>query len=134
MFVIKMAAVLLTSLIMPAAIPRAQSTPIINYEGEKVTAIDLASRPEADVDYLRALIVQQVGQPYSKANNSDPGARLAIQERLASNLLFTFATDLTDTQNEVVQVKYQTRSRLSISLTRDEYGSYAIEIKTRKTF
>jgi hypothetical protein len=28
----------------------------------------------------------------------------------------------------------QTRRRLSISLTRDEYGGYAIEIKTRKTF
>jgi hypothetical protein len=33
-----------------------------------------------------------------------------------------------------VQLKYQTRGRLSLSLTRDEYGSYAIEIKTRKTF
>jgi hypothetical protein len=31
-------------------------------------------------------------------------------------------------------VKYQTRGRLSFTLTRDEYGSYALEIKTRKTF
>jgi outer membrane protein insertion porin family len=47
----------------PAA--RAQTNGAINYEGEKVTVIDLASQPEADVDYLRALLLQQVGQPYS---------------------------------------------------------------------
>jgi outer membrane protein insertion porin family len=44
---------------------RAQTDGAVNDEGEKVTAIDLASRPEADVDYLRALILQQVGQPHS---------------------------------------------------------------------
>jgi translocation and assembly module TamB len=72
--------------------------------------------------------------PSLGGNNSNPGARVAIQQRLTSNILFTFATDLTNTQNEIVQVKYQTRRRLSLSLTRDEYGSYAIEVKTRKTF
>jgi translocation and assembly module TamB len=72
--------------------------------------------------------------PSLGGNNSDPGARVAIQERVASNILFTFATDLTNTQNEVVQVKYQTKGRLSFTLTRDEYGSYALEIKTRKAF
>ena len=72
--------------------------------------------------------------PSLGGNNNNPGARVAIQQHVTSNILFTFATDLTDTQNAVVQVKYQTRGRLSFSLTRDEYGSYAIEIKTRKTF
>jgi translocation and assembly module TamB len=72
--------------------------------------------------------------PSLGGNNNNPGARVAIQQRVSSNILFTFATDLTDTQNAVVQVKYQTRGRLAFSLTRDEYGSYAIEIKTRKTF
>jgi hypothetical protein len=37
-------------------------------------------------------------------------------------------------QNEVVQVKYQRRGRLSLSSTRDEYGSFAIEAKIRKKF
>src|SRR5579863_10459174 len=59
------AAILLMFLITLCPPARAQTNSAINYEGEKVTAIDLASQPEADVDYLRALLLQQVGQPYS---------------------------------------------------------------------
>ncbi len=58
-------AVLLMLSVAVGSAARAQTSDAINYEGEKVTAIDLASRPEADVDYLRALLLQQVGQPYS---------------------------------------------------------------------
>jgi outer membrane protein insertion porin family len=58
-------AVLLMLMVALGPAARAQTNAAINYEGEKVTAIDLASRPEADVDYLRALLLQQVGQPYS---------------------------------------------------------------------
>lgn len=61
------AAILVTVLIMAGALARAQSVPAVNYEGENVIAIDLASRPEADVEYLRDLIVQKPGQPYSNA-------------------------------------------------------------------
>jgi outer membrane protein assembly factor BamA len=58
-------AVLLMLLVAVGPSTPAQTNNAINYEGEKVTAIDLTSRPDADVDYLRALILQQVGQPYS---------------------------------------------------------------------
>src|SRR5580700_1377601 len=61
------AAILPAFLIWLGPVARAQTLPGINYEGENVTAIDLASRPEADVEYLRALIVQKTGQPYSNA-------------------------------------------------------------------
>ena len=58
-------AVLPMLLVAVGPVARAQTNGAINYDGEKVTAIDLASQPEADVDYLRALLLQQVGQPYS---------------------------------------------------------------------
>jgi outer membrane protein insertion porin family len=58
-------AVLLMLLVAVGPAARAQTNGALNYEGEKVTAIDLASQPEADVDYLRALLLQQVGEPYS---------------------------------------------------------------------
>jgi len=61
------AAILLMFLIVAGPMAHAQTVPSVNYEGENVTAIDLASRPEADVEYLRALIVQKTGQPYSNA-------------------------------------------------------------------
>ena len=49
------------------AVALAQTPANLNYEGETVTAIDLASRPEGDVEFLRSLIIQQPGQPYSNA-------------------------------------------------------------------
>jgi len=100
---------------------------------ESVIANRLSSQVTNRLEKLTGISQLQI-DPSLSGNNSNPGARVAIQQRVTSNILFTFATDLTDTQNAVVQVKYQTRGRLSFSLTRDEYGSYAIEIKTRKTF
>lgn len=101
---------------------------------ESVIANQLANKEVSNRLQKLTGISQLQLDPSLGGNNSDPGARVAIQERVASNILFTFATDLTNTQNEVVQVKYQTRGRLSFTLTRDEYGSYALEIKTRNTF
>jgi translocation and assembly module TamB len=100
---------------------------------ESVIANGLTSQVSSRIEKLVGISQLQI-DPSLGGNNSNPGARVAIQQRLTSNILFTFATDLTNTQNEIVQVKYQTRRRLSLSLTRDEYGSYAIEVKTRKTF
>ena len=61
------AATLLVVSILAGSAADAQSAPAVNYEGENVMAIDLASRPEADVEYLRGLIVQKTGEPYSNA-------------------------------------------------------------------
>ncbi len=44
-----------------------ETSPNTNYEGERVTGVDLASRPGADVEYLRSLVAQQPEQPYSNA-------------------------------------------------------------------
>jgi outer membrane protein insertion porin family len=75
------AAILPAFLIWLGPVARAQTLPGINYEGENVTAIDLASRPEADVEYLRALIVQKTGQPYSNAKiQQSIAALLATRE------------------------------------------------------
>jgi translocation and assembly module TamB len=100
---------------------------------ESAIANGLTSQVSNQIEKLAGISQLQI-DPSLGGDNSNPGARVAIQQRLTSTILFTFATDLTDTQDAVVQVKYQTRGRLSLSLTRDEYGSYAIEAKIRKKF
>jgi len=100
---------------------------------ESAIANGLTSQVSGRLEKLTGISQLQI-DPSLGGNNSNPGARVAIQQRLTSTILFTFATDLTDTQNEVVQLKYQTRGRLSLSVTRDEYGSFAIEAKIRKKF
>ncbi len=100
---------------------------------ESAIANGLTSQVSNRIEKLAGISQLQI-DPSLGGDNSNPGARVAIQQRLTSTILFTFATDLTNTQNEVVQVKYQSTGRLSLSLTRDEYGSFAIEAKIRKKF
>ena len=72
--------------------------------------------------------------PQLGGNQGNGASQLAIQERVTKNLFFTFATDVTTTQGEVVQVEYQITRKYSMSAIRDQTGGYQIEIKSHKTF
>ena len=67
-------------------------------------------------------------------NNSDPGARIAMQKRVTNDFLFTFATDVTSTQRELIQGEYQFTKRWSVSVTRDENGGFAVDGKYHKRY
>ena len=72
--------------------------------------------------------------PQMGGNGSNPGARLAIQQRVTKNLFFTFATDVTTTQGVAVQVEYQVTPKYSLSTTRDQNGGYTVQVKMHKKF
>jgi translocation and assembly module TamB len=72
--------------------------------------------------------------PQMGGNGSNPGARLAVQERVTKNLFFTFATDVTTTQGVAVQVEYQLTPKYSVSTVRDQNGGYSLEVKMHKKF
>ena len=65
---------------------------------------------------------------------ANPGAQVAIQQRVTGNILFTFSTNVTTTQNQTVQVEYQPKRQVTISVIRDEYGGYGIDLKLHKVF
>ena len=64
----------------------------------------------------------------------NPADQLGIQERVTGNVLFTFSTNVTTTQNQTVQVEYQPKRNVTVSVIRDEYGGYGIDVKLHKTF
>jgi translocation and assembly module TamB len=72
--------------------------------------------------------------PQIGGNQGNGGSQLAIQERVTKNLFFTFATDVTTTQGQVVQVEYQITKKYSMSAIRDQTGGYEVEIKSHKSF
>jgi len=72
--------------------------------------------------------------PTLGGNNTDPGARIAMQKRVTNAFLFTFATDVTSTQREIIQGEYQFNKRWSASVTRDENGGFAVDGKYRKRY
>ena len=67
-------------------------------------------------------------------NNSNPGSQLAIQQRVSGNILLTFSTDITNSQNESVQIQYQINKRVAVSVLRDENGGYGIDVHYRTVF
>jgi translocation and assembly module TamB len=72
--------------------------------------------------------------PTLGGNDTNPGARVAFQKRLTGHLLFTFATDVTSAQRELIQGDYQFNRRWSADVVRDENGGFAVDGKYHKRF
>jgi translocation and assembly module TamB len=99
---------------------------------ESVVASAAGSQVASQVQKLTG-ISQLTLNPLA-GNNQNPGSQVAIQQRVSGNILLTFSTDITSTQNESVQVQYQARKNVSISVLRDENGGYGIDVHYHKVF
>lgn len=67
-------------------------------------------------------------------NNQNPGSQITIQQRVTGNLLVTFSTDITSAQSQTVQLKYQAKRNVSVSILRDENGGYGLDVRFHKSF
>jgi translocation and assembly module TamB len=67
-------------------------------------------------------------------STQNPGAQLAVQQRVTGNLLVTFSTDITSAQTETVQILYEFNRSVSVSVLRDENGGYGLDIHYHKVF
>jgi len=92
-----------------------------------------ASQVSSGVQKLAGLSSLSI-DPTLGGNDSNPGARVAMQKRITSSFLFTFATDVTSTQREIIQGEYQFNKRWSASVTRDENGGFAVDGKYHKRY
>ena len=58
---------------------------------------------------------------------ANPSARIALQQRVTKNFLFTFSTDISQPGTEQVQGEYQFNPRWSVRVTGDELGGVAVD-------
>ena len=58
---------------------------------------------------------------------ANPSARIALQQRVTKNFLFTFSTDVSEPGTEQVQGEYQFNPRWSLRVTGDELGGVAVD-------
>jgi translocation and assembly module TamB len=65
---------------------------------------------------------------------SNPGANITVQQRVTSKIFVTFSTDVTSTQNQVIQLEYKHSPRLSFSGTRDQNGGVAFDARIHKAW
>lgn len=65
--------------------------------------------------------------PLLGGQNSNPSARIGLQKRVSKNFVFTFSTDVTQPQAEIIQGEYQLTKRWSVSVVRDQSGGFAVD-------
>jgi translocation and assembly module TamB len=65
--------------------------------------------------------------PLFTSNSRNPSARIALQQRVTKNFLFTFSTDVTQPGSEAVQGDYQITKRWSVSVSREQRGGVSID-------
>ena len=100
---------------------------------ESVLAEGVSSQVGSRLGKLAGLS-QLTIDPSLGGNQQDPGARVAIQQRVTGSLLVTFSTDVTTAQSEAIEVEYQPKKQVSFSVLRDENGGYAIGVRIHKAF
>jgi translocation and assembly module TamB len=86
----------------------------------------IAGISELSIDPVLAGGGQSTGQ--------NPGARITVQQRVTGNIFVTFSTDVTSTQDQVIQLQYQLTPRVSISGTRDQNGGFGFDTRIKKTW
>jgi translocation and assembly module TamB len=72
--------------------------------------------------------------PLIGGNNTNPSARIGIQKRVTKNFTFTFSTDVTQPQSEIVQGDYQLNKRWSVSVVRDQSGGFSVDGRYHTNF
>lgn len=65
--------------------------------------------------------------PSFSGSNGQPSARVTLQQKIASNLTFTYITDVTQTNSEIVRVQLDITPKVSAVALRDYNGNVSLE-------
>jgi translocation and assembly module TamB len=99
---------------------------------DSMVASEAASQLSSSVQRLAGISSLQIDP--TLGGNSNPSARIAIQQRVTKNLLFSFSTDVSQPGSEIVQGEYQINKRWSVSVQRDQLGGVAVDGRYHKQF
>jgi translocation and assembly module TamB len=100
---------------------------------DSMIASQVAGQLSSGIQKLAGISSLQI-DPTLGGNSSNPSARVAIQQRVTKNLLFSFSTDVSQPGSEIVQGEYQINRRWSVSLQRDQLGGVSIDGKYHTRF
>jgi translocation and assembly module TamB len=93
---------------------------------DSMIASQAASQVSGSVQKLAGISSLQI-DPLLGGNSQNPSARVAVQQRVTKNFLFTFSTDVSQPGQEIVQGDYQLNKRWSVSVARDQLGGVSID-------
>jgi translocation and assembly module TamB len=110
------------------------ASPTTSLGAQSVLASGISSQVSGKIAKLAGVSQLQIDPGIGSDNGQNAGARIAIQQRVTSNLLVTFATDVTSTQRQAIQVEYKLNPKWSVSGTRDQNGGFGLNGRYRKDF
>jgi translocation and assembly module TamB len=100
---------------------------------ESVLAQGVSSQVAGKLENVTG-VSQLTIDPLALNSQGNPGAQVAVQERVTGSLLLTFSTDVTSTQGQAVELQYDLDKRTSVTVLRDQNGGYGIELRVHKVF
>jgi translocation and assembly module TamB len=100
---------------------------------DSILAGQVASQFSGGIQKLAGISSLQI-DPLIGGDNQNPSARIALQQHVTKNLLFTFSTDVTQPGSEVVQGEYAINRRWSVSVSRDQLGGVSVFGRYRTKF
>ncbi len=101
---------------------------------QSLLASGISSQVSGKIAKLAGVSQLQIDPGLGNDNGQNTGARIAIQQRVTSNLLVTFATDVTSTQRQAIQIEYKFNPKWSVSSTRDQNGGFGVDGRYHKDF
>jgi translocation and assembly module TamB len=110
-----------------------QEANAVSQSTDSMIASQAASQVSSSVQKLAGISSLQI-DPLVGGNNQSPSARVAIQQRVTKNFLFTFSTDVSQPGNEMVQGDYQINKRWSVSMARDQTGGVSVNGRYHTNF
>ena len=96
---------------------------------EQALIATVGSRVERLFGGGRVKIAPHVGGP-----ETSPGARVTVEQQVTPDVRFTYITNLTSTQQQVIQVEWTINRRWSLNAVRDRNGLFGVDFKWRKQF
>jgi translocation and assembly module TamB len=100
---------------------------------DSILASGVASQFSSGLGNLAGISSLQI-DPLLGGNGTNPSARIAVQQRVTKNFLFTFSTDVTEPENEIILGQYQLTPRWSVSVERDQLGGVSVDGQFRTKF
>jgi len=70
----------------------------------------------------------------STGSQQGAASRITVEQQIARNLTITYVSNVSSTQQQVIQVEYNVDRNVSIVGLRDQNGTFGIDIKIKKRF
>jgi len=94
----------------------------------------LGGRLEKLFGITRLRVDPGLGGLSGSSGSQNGAARVTVEQRVARNLTITYITNVTSTQQQIIQVEYNVNRNLSIVALRDQNGTFGLDFKIKKRF